>query len=74
MSASPTPARTAVLAPTRLEDFYALAGLVLQGLPVKQTSMTALQVSNYDHYAELASKIITKVSFSVARLHISCCT
>lgn len=55
MSASPTPARTAVLAPTRLEDFYALAGLGLQGLPVKQTSMTALQVSHYNDYTELAS-------------------
>lgn len=55
MSASPTPARTVVLAPTRLEDFYALAGLDLQGLPVKQTSMTALQVSNYNYYTELAS-------------------
>lgn len=55
MSASPTPVRTAVLAPTRPEDFYALAELDLQGLPVKRTSMTALQVSNYSDYTELAS-------------------
>lgn len=54
MSASPTPARTVVLAPTHLEDICALAGLDLQGLPVKQTSTTALQVCNYDDYTELA--------------------
>lgn len=68
MSASPTPARTAVLAPTRLEDFCALAGLDSQGLPVKRTSMTALQVSNYTDHTELASYTFTQVLFSVAPL------
>lgn len=54
MSASPTPARTVVPVPTHLEDFCALAGLGLPGLPVKRTSTTALQVCNYNDYTELA--------------------
>lgn len=53
MNASPTPARTAVLAPTHLEGICALAGLDLQGLPVKRTSTTALQVCTYNDYRKL---------------------